>query len=171
MWEWDMLFDCDLLVWWCVLCFLKNIARACLSLDKTANVLFSLLILNIAVNSLLILYAATWFSLIKLPMSYFVEEGSTIWGLCFSLSPFLFVTTCMLDISWSIWKLTILNATYRDVPFNVKPFSKGCMRNIFNFCCNSRTYYHVEEMPDNAFLQASASSSCCQTLSFNCCWD
>ena len=83
----------------------------------------------------------------------------------------LSVTTCVLDIFWSIWRLTILNVTYRDVPFNVKPFSKGCMRNIFNFCCNSRTYYHVEEMPDNAFLQASASSSCCQTLCFNCCWD
>lgn len=57
----------------------------------------------------------------------------------------------------------------RNVPRNVKPFSRGYVKNIISFCCGSRSFYYVEEMPHEDILAARASSSFFQTLYFNCC--
>lgn len=57
----------------------------------------------------------------------------------------------------------------RNVPPNVKPFSRGYVKNIVSFCCGSRSFYHVEEMPSDDILAARASNSCLQSLYFNCC--
>ncbi|KAI5063044.1 hypothetical protein GOP47_0021591, partial [Adiantum capillus-veneris] len=57
----------------------------------------------------------------------------------------------------------------RNVPPMVKPFSRGCVRNIVSFCCGSRSFYHVEEMPSDDILAARASNSFLQALYFNCC--
>lgn len=55
------------------------------------------------------------------------------------------------------------------VPDNVKPFSKGYVRNVFFFCCTSRSFYQVEEMPGEDTIQRRANSSFCESLYFNCC--
>ncbi|MCO5588711.1 hypothetical protein L7F22_042670 [Adiantum nelumboides] len=57
----------------------------------------------------------------------------------------------------------------RNVPSNVKPFSRGWVRNIASFCCGSRSYYQIEEIPSADILAARASSSFFQVLYFNCC--
>ncbi|KAH7423024.1 hypothetical protein KP509_12G036300 [Ceratopteris richardii] len=57
----------------------------------------------------------------------------------------------------------------RNVPHNVKPFSKGYVRNVANFCCGTRSFYYLEEVPSDDILSARASSSFLQALYFNCC--
>lgn len=57
----------------------------------------------------------------------------------------------------------------RNVPSNVKPFSKGYIRNIISFCWGLRSFYHVEEVLDERILDARASSSFCESLYFNFC--
>eukprot|EP00250_Pteridium_aquilinum_P014092 c21774_g1_i1 orf=85-1017(+) len=57
----------------------------------------------------------------------------------------------------------------RNVPDSVKPFSRGYVKNIVSFCCGSRSFFYVEEMPHEDILAARASSTFLQKLHFNCC--
>lgn len=59
---------------------------------------------------------------------------------------------------------------FRHVPDKVKPYSKGCVKNIYSFCCAPRGIYEIERMPNLNFLEERANYSFCDTLYFNCCW-
>lgn len=58
---------------------------------------------------------------------------------------------------------------FRNIPENVKPYSKGCVRNIFSFCCAPRGFYEIERMPSVSVLEERAHHSLPETLYFNFC--
>lgn len=58
---------------------------------------------------------------------------------------------------------------FRNVPENVKPYSKGCVRNTLSFCCAPRGIYEIERMPNIMTLKGRANLSYSEALYFNCC--
>eukprot|EP00250_Pteridium_aquilinum_P008781 c18203_g1_i2 orf=224-1057(+) len=58
---------------------------------------------------------------------------------------------------------------FRNIPDNVKPFSKGCARNIYSFCCAPHGFYEIERMPSINILEERAHYSFSEALYFNMC--
>lgn len=58
---------------------------------------------------------------------------------------------------------------FRNVPDKVNPYSKGCIRNIYSFCCAPRGLYEIERMPSFNILEERANYSFFDRLHFNCC--
>ncbi|KAH7426411.1 hypothetical protein KP509_10G001100 [Ceratopteris richardii] len=57
----------------------------------------------------------------------------------------------------------------RNLPENVKPYSKGYVRNIYSFCCAPSGLYEIEKMPSITILEERANYSFLESLYFNCC--
>ena len=58
----------------------------------------------------------------------------------------------------------------RNIPENVRPYSQGCIRNLYSFCCAPRGLYAIEKMPSLNVLEKRANQSLSDTFYFNCCW-
>lgn len=58
---------------------------------------------------------------------------------------------------------------FRNVPDKVKPYSKGCARNIYSFCCAPGGLYEIERMPSLNILEERSNHSFLDTIYFNCC--
>ncbi|MCO5570567.1 hypothetical protein L7F22_024292 [Adiantum nelumboides] len=58
---------------------------------------------------------------------------------------------------------------FRNLPENVKPYSKGCVRNVFSFCCAPSGLYEIERMPSISALEERANYSLREALYFNFC--
>eukprot|EP00249_Psilotum_nudum_P007496 c20604_g1_i2 orf=278-1066(+) len=58
---------------------------------------------------------------------------------------------------------------FRGLPDNVKPYSKGCVRNIYHFCCTLHNTHPIEEIPSRIILERRSHSSFLEFLHFHCC--
>ncbi|KAH7432626.1 hypothetical protein KP509_07G031400 [Ceratopteris richardii] len=57
----------------------------------------------------------------------------------------------------------------RDVPLEIHPYSKGCVQNIYYFCCTPQVPYEIQQIPSLEILKQREHHSCMQSLYFNCC--
>ncbi|XP_057820918.1 protein S-acyltransferase 10 isoform X1 [Cryptomeria japonica] len=58
----------------------------------------------------------------------------------------------------------------RSIPDRVHPFSKGILRNVYNFCCSWDDFYTIDSMPTREELEEKARPySCWDILSCRCC--